>query len=113
MRENIIFHGKVIGEIDHSKHIYITPRTKIHQFRKFDFGFGLSEQVIDVLLEKNVEYIVVVFENVYYYWVRIWDFIFKAAKWSDNGDFQMILPLENWHEGIIPIVNEIQIPLSV
>lgn len=113
MREIIRLDGIQIGEIDHNKHIFVTERTEAHKFHIFEDGFGLSDVVLDALLEKGVEYIVVIFEKKDYYWARYWDFVFKSGKFEDNGDLQSILPLKKWNEGVIPIMNEVQIPLSV
>ncbi len=92
MREPVRFQGKIIGDIDKEKQLYISHRRREHIFRKFGNGFGLSAKVIDVLYSQDIVNIVIIFEDKQALFATLDLFITKGEKWMDGDDEQMILP---------------------
>jgi len=98
MIEKIKKGDKEIGFINYEKNRYVSPRTESHKFRMFGNGFGVSVKLVDYLLEKNIEWIVIDFGRGRYYLARVLDFINKGETWNDNGDDQLILPLNKFNQ---------------
>lgn len=98
MKENIFFKGKLLGTVDTEREVYVSRRTKEHQFHIFGDGFGLSEKVIRRLYDLDVQKILINFEDRHLFWVKLDIFVCKGKDWNDNGDKQIILPLKFWNE---------------
>jgi len=57
---NIKFKDKIIGKIINDT--YYTYRKPIHFMRKYG-GFGISEQVIEGLLQNNVKEVIIIYQG--------------------------------------------------
>lgn len=94
----VILGGKRRGLIDEENGIYLTDRSVETMFHKFGDGFGLSIKIIDFLVDKKVDFVVVNFENRKSFWVNLGLFNLYGEEYSDGQDEQKILPLKYWLE---------------
>ena len=92
MREPVKFQGKIIGELDWARKIYFTPRNENHVFRKFGDGFGISCKVIDALMMKKIETVVVIFQEREALVAPLLSWVTRGEQWKDGEDEQLILP---------------------
>lgn len=96
MNKELILMGRHVGEVDFDKSCYITKRTNEHMFRKFEYGFGISNKVLDFLIERKIEYIIVIHNNFRIYYTTVDFMLVKGIDYDNEGDKQLILPIHLW-----------------
>lgn len=92
----IFFQGKKIGEIFEEKKCFVTERNRHHQFKIFKDGFGASLKLIDFLLEKNIIWFIINYEDAEAYFCEVNDFLLHGKDYDNQGDKQLILPGDRW-----------------
>jgi hypothetical protein len=99
MSEEIFLGSKNIGHTGNKK-IYVTYKNKDHYFRIFQ-GFGLSEAVIKLLKEKDIELIQIIYDGTkkrtkYLSALRQWEETLNefTNKEGEQEDPQKVLPVK-------------------
>lgn len=101
MKNKIYYMGKIIGELDEEENCFYSTRTPDHIFHIFGEGIGLSEKVIDFLMDKNCERMVISFQNRLL-WVYLVEFVTKGNQYKNiekgKEDLQLIIPFKFWRK---------------
>ncbi len=98
MKTTVFFKKKKIGVVDSERNAYLTYRNDNHVFHKFGEGFGVSIGVLDLLRQKEIEYVIVNFKNMKAYVAQTVDFLVLGEDYKDGNDVQLILPLKYWNK---------------
>lgn len=100
-QEIIFFHGKKLGHIDFTRSAYVSYRNENHQFYKYGNGFGLSVKLIDYLISKNINLVVINYKNQRGFVTEVNEFLTHGVEYDDDGDLQIILPQKFFRENFI------------
>lgn len=100
MKELVKFGKRIVGWINPEKKIYSSKRTIDHQFHKYGEGFGLSVTILNMLQERDIRLIHIIFNGkVYQTTIRCF---FEYGIGHKNEVFpydnQLILPFKNFDE---------------
>lgn len=97
LENNHVFVGmRDCGYIDLDRGVYVSERTHLHQFVKYEGGFGISCSILDLLDNLKIEWVVINYENIKGYITNTSKFLTKGIEFDFNGDLQLILPLSEW-----------------
>ena len=92
--------GKKAGYITEkgNKKIYVSERSEDNYFRMYG-GFGISEEVIQLLKEKNIEDIYIVYEPLKEAFKTTVEKISQGEEYKNiDGDDQRVLPLDKFEK---------------
>ena len=92
--KGIFIKGKLVGDIDRLTDTYITIRKPEHFMIKYS-GFGISEEVLGVLIENGVKEIKIIYfgKETIKYIVPISKYITSNKTFDFQGDFQYFVSI--------------------
>jgi len=96
MKEFIKYKNRFVGYIK-DNNAYYSKRTTDHQFHIFKDGFGMSVVVLNILRERFIEDIFIIFKNKLYK-SSVQMFFDEGEKYKDGNDNQLIIPFHKFEE---------------